>query len=303
MKKLNVTFRGTEDATRYLFSFAKCLSAALRSGGYEEYADDIIASSGFAFRMWVDKTLCPSATSIWSFHQQKPWVENGGLLCEYTERLWGQNAVEEKKRLEGLDIIKKSIDNGMAAVVWDLSGAEWGLAIGYDDETSKLCTLKINEKEDSVPYEKLGKLDIPILSVLAVVGKAPKETSVLIADTKKLAVSHLLGKEWCDNAKGLDAYDVLSDFVLQKLSADTFWNLEYYLGTYCALKQYAWRFFQKYGEYELAALYHAVYDAWKEAFDLKRAAKSVDVLPKEKIAALLLFAKAKECEAVAMMRE
>ena len=87
MKKLDVNFSRTTDTTGYLFSLAKCLSAALACSKYRDYADDIIASSGFAFRMWVAPDLCPSATSIWEFKKQKPWIENGGLLCDYVERL------------------------------------------------------------------------------------------------------------------------------------------------------------------------------------------------------------------------
>ena len=67
MKNLSVTFAGTTDPTGYLFSFAKCLSAALRCSRFADFADDAVAASGFAFRMWVDGgSLCPSATSIWA---------------------------------------------------------------------------------------------------------------------------------------------------------------------------------------------------------------------------------------------
>lgn len=271
MKKLNVSFQGTTDKSGYLFSLTKCLSAALRCSELHDMADDIIATSGFAFRMWVDAAqLCPSETSIWQFKKQKQWVENGGLVCEYVERLWGQDALEEERRLAAIDIIRRSIDRGIAAVAWDVSGCEWGAVIGYDDDNQTLATLKINGKEATLPYSKLGQLDLPILSVLAVVEKAEKPREQLVSDTKRLAVTHLRGKEWCDNAKGLDAYDALTDFVANKLSDNTAWNLEYTLGTYTALKWYAWKFFAKYGETALAEHYRTVYESWKAAFDLKR---------------------------------
>lgn len=54
MKKINVSFDGTTDTTGYLFSLMKSLSASLRCSKYHDWADDIVASSGFAFRMWVD---------------------------------------------------------------------------------------------------------------------------------------------------------------------------------------------------------------------------------------------------------
>ena len=101
MAKLNVTFDGITDTTGYLFSLAKCVAAVLKNSEYESYAEDIIAASGFAFRMWADpKQLCPSATSIWEFKKQKQWFENSGLVCGYTERLWGEDAVEDNIQRE-----------------------------------------------------------------------------------------------------------------------------------------------------------------------------------------------------------
>ena len=87
MQKLDINFEQTTDATGYLFSLAKCLSAVLKHSKYKEFADDIIASGGFAFRMWVAPDLCPSATSIWDFSKQPEWMANSGLVCDYTDRL------------------------------------------------------------------------------------------------------------------------------------------------------------------------------------------------------------------------
>lgn len=298
MKNLNVTFAGTTDTTGYLFSFAKCLSAALRCSRFADFADDIVAASGFAFRMWVDGgSLCPSATSIWAFKQQKPWVENGGLVCGYVERLWGQDALEAERRLAAIDLIRRSIDDGIAAVAWDVSGGEWGLITGYDDAAEVLATRKINGKPDQIPYAKLGQLDLPILSVLTVTGAAPKPPEQLVADTKRLAVGHLRGREWCDNAKGLAAYDALIGYVRDKLTDEQAWNLQYYLGTYAALKWYAARFWEKYGEAELAALYQTVHAAWQQAFTLARA----QAPDKAQIMALLASAKSAETKAVERM--
>ena len=274
MKKLNVTFGGVMDTTGYLFSFAKCLNAAMRCGGYADLADDAIAASGFAFRMWVDeKELCPSATSIWDFKQQQTWVENAGLTCAYVERLWHEKAMEEERRKAALELIHQSIDNGFAPVAWDISGCEWGLMIGYEEEN--LLTLKISGEEAVLPNEKLGQLEIPILSVLAVKGRKPKSSDQLVADTQKLAASHLKGEEWCENASGLAAYDALTGFVKEKLTENTAWNLEYMLGTYAALKWYAWQFFDKHGETELAQLYQTVHESWQAAFEKRKDSQRV----------------------------
>ena len=136
MKKLHVSFEGVHDSTGYLFSFARCLSAALRHSPYAEKADDVIAASGFAFRMWVDgKELCPSATSIWAFQQQKPWVENAGLRCEYVERLWHEDALEEDRRMEAIAMIRRSVDNGFAPVAQMLEQGV-NICLGTDSAAS-----------------------------------------------------------------------------------------------------------------------------------------------------------------------
>lgn len=299
MKKRNVTFEGTTDTTGYLFSLMKSLHASLWCSRYRDRADDIVASSGFAFRMWVDpKGLCPSATSIWDFQMQKPWVENGGLACGYVQRLWGEDAVEESRRAEAAELIKNSIDDGIAPVAWDISGCEWGLITGYDGDT--LFTRKIDGSEDSIPCEKLGRLELPILSVLAVTGRTEKPAQQIVTDTKKLAVSHLRGEEWCENAQGLAAYDALTGFIDTRLSDDTAWNLEYYLGTYAALKWYAWKFFEKYNEPSLADIYKTVYASWKTAFDLKLS-RGIGDQAKAQIIDLLQTAKQAEARAVEIM--
>jgi len=303
MKKLNVSFDGITDTTGYLFSLAKCIAASLRCSPFADKAQDIIAASGFAFRMWVDpQQLCPSAASIWAFKQQRSWVENGGLVCQYIERLWNEEAREESVRIAAIEMIKESIDNGIAPVAWDISGCEWGLIIGYDEANARLLTLKVNGCEDSIPYERLGKLEIPILSVLAVMGKTEKTDDQIMTDTMQLAASHLRGEEWCENASGLAAYDAIISFVRDRWSEDAAWNLEYNLGTYAALKWYAWKYFENHGKQELAELYQTIHASWQTAFQLLQSKGSTDETVRNKITALLETAKAAETLAAEQMR-
>lgn len=48
MKKLNITWESVHDSTGYLFSLAKSLSCAVKNSPWAEYAEDIIATSGFS---------------------------------------------------------------------------------------------------------------------------------------------------------------------------------------------------------------------------------------------------------------
>ncbi len=299
MKKLNITWDGVFDSTGYLFSFAKALCCAVKNSPFSERAEEIVASSGFAFRMWVSRDLCPSATSIWQFDLQKSCVESGGIRCSYIERMWGQEDVEEKRRLEAMELIRKSIDNGIPAVSWDIGVCEWGLIIGYDDESQRLAVLPVTGQEEMMDYALLGKRELPILNVLTVEGRAEKNREDILRDALKTAKNHLLGNEWCDNASGLDAYPALIRH-LEGEDAGS-WNMEYFLGTYAPLKWYAWKFLENHGAQELAALYKSVYENWQKAFEGK---KSLDLSfheNRQTIAELLRQAEAWEREAVERM--
>lgn len=298
MKKLSITWEGVKDSTGYLFSFAKALSAALKNSPYSEYSEDIIAASGFAFRMWVAAGLCPSATSIWAFNQQKPWVESAGISCDYIERMWGEDEIEEERRLAAIEMIKKSIDEGIAAISWDIGVPEWGLVTGYDDESQKLATLSITGAEDEMDYAQLGKREVPILSVLTITGKSGKSQEAIISDSLKLAKNHLLGGEWCENAQGLAAYPALIEHIEGDFNPDISWNIEYYLGTYAALKWYAWTYFEKYGLTNLAEVYKIVFESWQKAFELK---KSTDMSVEGNRKAIVeLLKTAENCEKAAV---
>jgi hypothetical protein len=301
MKKLSVTFEGTYDPTGYLFTFIKSLSAALRCSRYAAYADDIVSTSGFAFRIWVNPVLCPSATSMWEFRKQQPWVASGGLNCDYIERMWGEDAIEEERRFSAVAMIKRSVDDGVAAVAWDISGCEWGLLIGYDDEKQEFAILKTNFKEDVLPYEKLGKIDIPILSALAVTGENGRDAGQIAADTLKIAASHLRGEEWAENPKGLAAYDTLISAIETQNAADAAWNIEYYLGMLASLRWYAWKYLEKSGFTRLAELYKTSHESLLAAFGLVTAAAKGDADAKAKIIAFVGAARDAEAAALAVM--
>jgi hypothetical protein len=301
MKKLNITWDGIADPTGYLFSFAKSLANAVKNSPRYEHAEDIVATSGFAFRMWLAKDMCPSATSIWAWDAQKPWVESGGLRCEYVGRMWGEDAIEEQRRLEAVAVIKKSIDGGIPAVVWDIGVPEWGLVTGYDDERQVFATLAINHSEGEMPYDVLGRREIPILSALAVTGVADKPQEEIFKDTLRLAVGHLRGEEWCDNAKGLAAYPAIFKFFEKGLNPEDSWTTEYCLGTYASLKYHAWKYFEKMGRQELAELYRHIYEAWLQAFQIKTGEDIGQEVVRGRIVGPLASAWANEKKAVEVM--
>jgi len=149
----------------------------------------------------------------------------------------------------------------------------------------------------------LGKMDLPILSVLAITGRTEKSSDEIVADTKKLAAKHLKGNEWCENPLGLAAYPALIGYIKDKFTPDVSWNLGYYLGTYAALKYYAWKFFEKYGEAELCELYQKIHKAWQSAFEIKKTKDAADDAVKSEIVNLLSEAYESEKTACDLMEK
>jgi hypothetical protein len=299
LKKLDVSWDGIYNSTGYLHSFAKSLACAVKNSPWPEYAEDIIATSGFAFRMWVNSGLCPSSTSNWNWSSQKLWVENSGLSCIYVEGGWAEDNIE--KQNDAVSLIKTSIDNGVPAVAWCVGVPEWGLITGYDDAAMAFYTLEAFNGEGVLPYAQLGKGDIPVLSVLIITGMTDKPQEDVLCDTLKIASYHLKGTEQCPNPNGLEAYPALILHFESDYDPGLSWNLEYLIGTYGALKYYAWKYFSKKNISELAKLYSLVYEAWLEAFKIKKTENSSIVSVRTKIASLLRSAHENEIKALAIM--
>lgn len=78
-------------------------------------------------------------------------------------RYRGQDDLEETRRKQAIENIRKSIDNGIAEVAWDIDIPEWGLITGYVGScnfenveilNSKIKGLKINGFEIEKLIEK-----------------------------------------------------------------------------------------------------------------------------------------------------
>lgn len=201
---------------------------------------------------------------------------------------------------------KSSINNGIPAISWDTGLPEWGLITGYDEDGQMFSILSIVEDDSpassQMPFAQLGKREIPLLSVLTITGKSDKTEENILYDTKKLAVSHLTGAEWSDeNASGLEAYPALIRHFEEDFNPDLSWNMEYFLGTYGALKYYAWKYFEKIKETELATIYKAVFEAWQEAFEIKTSQDISQLEVRVRISTLLKSAHENEIQAVDIM--
>jgi hypothetical protein len=172
----------------------------------------LMGASAFAFRIFVNETLCPSAMSIFDWSAILPEaVEQAGRRCIYVSRLWNEDAFEAERRQEAHRAILMAIDRGVPAVVWDVHDVEWGLIVGCDETRALYETLACDGKPTTLPFDRLGRNGIDILSV-AIPGKPngrPREE--VVRRSLEAAVAHAEGREWMDRPKyqdGLAAFDL-----------------------------------------------------------------------------------------------
>jgi len=159
----------------------------------------LMGTSGWAFRIWVNETLCPSAMSVFDFDTLLPEaVEQAGFRCNYISRLWDEDEVEQERREQAHDAIVAAVDRGAPSIVWDVQDAEWGLVVGYDDNRGVFDALSYNGEPVALRYDRLGHNGIDILSV-AVPGEANERSRpVAIKRSLLAAVAHHEQKEWAD---------------------------------------------------------------------------------------------------------
>jgi hypothetical protein len=172
----------------------------------------LMGASGFAFRIFVNETFCPSAMSVFDWSALLPEaVEQAGHRCTYVSRLWEEGEVEEPRREEAHQAIVEGLEEGRPAVVWDVHEAEWGLIVGCDDRREEYATLTCAGRDSTLPFDRLGRNGIDILSV-AIPGESNgRSRDEIVRRSLEAAVAHAEGREWMDRPKyqdGLAAFDL-----------------------------------------------------------------------------------------------
>jgi hypothetical protein len=172
----------------------------------------LMGSSGFAFRSFVNEVFCPSAMSIFKWSAVLPAaMEQAGYECRYVSRMWDDGHLEEQRREEAHAAIIEGVGRGAPAIVWDVADVEWGLIVGYDDDSESYDVLSHVGKSSSLPYTRLGKNGIDVLSV-AIPGAANhRSRDEIVINSLRVAIAHADGEEWTERPKyqnGLAALDL-----------------------------------------------------------------------------------------------
>lgn len=193
-------------------SYMASLATALNYIGVDVDPAYLMGTSAFAFRIWINKIMCPSAMSIfkWSVILTEA-VEQTGFHCVYIDRMWDEDDKEQEKREQARAEIIKRIDLGIPAIAWDVAKAEWGLITGYDNEKQLYSTLTYEGKPSSLPFSRLGKNGIDVLSVTIPSEPNERNRENVILNSLEAAVAHAEQKEWTDRPdyqNGLAAFDL-----------------------------------------------------------------------------------------------
>jgi hypothetical protein len=182
----------------------------------------VMGRTGFAFRFWAHEIMCPSAMSMFGWSQIIPEsLHRVGYEANYFSRLWDEKDQEAEKRETAHQAIIEGINQGIPAIVWDVSDAEWGIIIGYDDSTNMYNAVNYAGSFVNLDYSQLGANGIDVLSVAIPGQKLEMDNDQLLRHSLQSAIDHGRQKEWADRPKyenGLAAYTMWAE-TLQKWAA------------------------------------------------------------------------------------
>jgi hypothetical protein len=305
-------------------SFLRSVASALNY--LDNHLDPVwlMGASGFAFRIFVNEILCPSAMSMFSFRDLLPeTIRQMGHDCYYIQRMWNEKNKEEEKRTEAHKAIVAAIDKDIPAICWDVADAEWGLITGYNDQTQSYTAMRDDGSEISFPYEKLGKNCIEILSVCIPGNPNLRKCKEVIANSLKAAVAHAEGKEWIDDRpkyqNGLEAYNawtsVFEKWALLvengksgKIASDLSGFALYYAGHYYSARCYArdyLAFFSSENEHlhKASLAYAQAADSLKPLWDYFSTPKKPESMKIKSFARKIIVAKSCEEAGIDLIRK
>jgi len=214
----------------------------------------LMGSSGFAFRIFMNKNLCPSAMSMFDFSAVLPEaVEQMGYQCRYVSRMWDEKELEKQRRGEGHTAIVEGIEHGRPAVVWDVADCEWGLIVGYNTNRKFYNSMTHAGLLSKLKYKKLGQNGIDILSVTIPGERNNRSREDVVRKSLMMAVDHAEQREYIDRPEyqnGLAGFEMWAEVMdtgvmlaeagkLTCCGDDALMFAEYYAGCFYGARCYA----------------------------------------------------------------
>lgn len=304
-------------------SYTASLATALNYTTGELDPVRLMGTSAFAFRIFINEVMCPSAMSVFDWSTILPEaIEQYGYGCVYLSRLWDEDDKEEERREAARTAIVEGIDRGAPAIVWDIAGHEWGLIVGYDENRQIYETLTYQGESSSLPFEKLGRNGIDILSVGIPSERNGRSREEVILRSLKAAIAHAEQREWVDRPQyqdGLPAYDlwallydrwalILAHGKGDRIPSDIPSHAAYYATHHYSARCYARDYLRSIANgsetlQRAAASYEAVASQLKPVWDHALTLSKPDSKALSRMAENIRSAKAAEQEGISHVRE
>lgn len=208
-------------------------SAAQAVYGAVSYTDkkdltlvDVMGLTGHAFRMNIDPVKIHAAgpTSFPGGYILRRNLCNLGFISNLGD---AETPVTPEQAERSIDLIHKSVDQGIPAISFDLFEPEFGLIYGYDLD-KQLFYAKDASRTGTISYQEFLKTKIGILFLVTIADSLPHSKYEMLRMALDMIVAHANGSEWNHVFKdrfttGLAGYDAWID-VMRRRNADEFGN-------------------------------------------------------------------------------
>jgi hypothetical protein len=205
-------------------SFCHCLAEVLPYVSEQPLSyTEIMGYTGLAFHINVEVSSInkwgPAMYDWGGIHIAG--IKNLGLQARMSG-CSGPDPHLQQIRQDVIEIAKKSIDNGVPAILWEARGPEFGLAYGYDDCEEAFVAADWHG-EGRLAYDQIGaaagaaNAETDVISVTAIEHMKVIDRREALTNALKTALFYGFEdcKVWHDFVSGLDAYDVWTALLSQ----------------------------------------------------------------------------------------
>ncbi len=177
-------------------SFVGSLATAIDCAGYVVDPARLMGATGFAFRLWVEERLLPSAMNSFNWEPElTSAVHRAGFDCTTIDAPSGTGPADAALRRSAHEAIVGSIERGIPAIAWDLNDPPmWGLIVGYNDHIETYDTLSSWQYRMPLRYDRLGRRDVQRLSVLVLGDARADDEKDIQRQSLQAAVDHARGR-------------------------------------------------------------------------------------------------------------
>jgi hypothetical protein len=205
---------------------------------------DIMGYTAHAFRIIVDREAVEVGSYSffdWKLHHTAV-LQNLGFSVQTAGKQTNTPPTPEELA-EAIGYLQESIDQGVPGLSWDLFIPEWGNIYGYDDE-KRVFRCRDVQKDDELPYEKLGRGEVTELYVLTIIGSHPVDKRSMLKGALRLAIDHAYQQyselEQTNYRNGIAAYDAWIEAFTNR-NVDPFGNAVN-VAKICDAREFAYQF-------------------------------------------------------------